>query len=223
MISSPRRKQERAQRILQTSFRFFIRMMTVLGVIALDVDDEGRLRALKGQLVIANHPTLIDVVILIALIPQAQCIIKYQLWSNPFLRHIVKTMRYIRNDLPPDQFMDACRAVLAEGNNLIIFPEGTRSPAGSLHRFYRGFANIALLLQKDILPITISCSPLMLTKGTAWYRIPPRPGHFIVTAAPTLDIAPFMLYRSRGVGARALVAHCQGFFDERLRHARPGT
>ena len=92
---------------------------------------------------LANHPSLIDVVVLISIIPNADCVVKAHLFKNPFLRGVVKNTGYISNADPEGLLVD-CKKSLAAGNNLIIFPEGTRTKVGQAVKFQRGAANIAL-------------------------------------------------------------------------------
>src|SRR5437588_5899666 len=79
-------RQRRVQKVIRQSFRVYILMLRVLGVISLRIEDAERLADLRGKLIIANHPTLLDIVLLMSLTPRAQCIVKYQLWSHFFLR-----------------------------------------------------------------------------------------------------------------------------------------
>jgi len=71
--------------------------------------------------------------VLIAHIPNAVCVVKAKLWSNPFFGGVVRAAGYIRND-EPETLMRDCAACLAAGLPLIIFPEGTRTvPGERLH------------------------------------------------------------------------------------------
>ena len=70
--------------------------------------------------------------------------------------------------------MDACADSLARGNNLIIFPEGTRSVPGQPFSMQRGAANIALQANVPLTPVRIRCEPTTLTKAEKWYQIPSR-------------------------------------------------
>ena len=127
---------------MRWAFRAFVGMLTGLRVIEVKIDDPGLLRGSKGVIVVANHPTLIDIVLLSAFIPRAQCIVKRELLDSPFLGRIVRGSGYIPNDLEPEALVDACRAALADGRSLIVFPEGTRSRPGVPLHFHRGFAHL---------------------------------------------------------------------------------
>ncbi|MCW5752383.1 MAG: 1-acyl-sn-glycerol-3-phosphate acyltransferase [Alphaproteobacteria bacterium] len=215
--------RERGQRIVQWSFRLFATALQGLGIITLRLSGVERLAACRGVIVVANHPTLIDVVLLIAHVPHAQCVVKHQLFRNPFLKGMVRVMGYIRNDLEAEAFVEACRLALDEGQNLIIFPEGTRTVPGMPLHFRRGFANVATLTRRPLLLVSIVCEPVMLTKGAPWYRIPPRPGGYRIAVEELIDIEPYLRLPSRALGARQLVADLQDFFTRRLSDARTGA
>lgn len=215
----PRARETRAQAIIQTSFRFYIALLQFFRVIALDVVGAERLAACRGNVIIANHPTLLDVVLLISLVSKAQCVVKHQLWRNPFLGPIVRVAGYIRNDLEPEAFVEQCRSTLAAGNNLIIFPEGTRSTPGEPLAFQRSFAHIATLTGSDLQPIVITCDPIMLVKGQPWYEVPERLPQFRIFAANLVSMGPFLDIAPRAKSARLLVSHLETFYRGQLTHA----
>ena len=166
LLVHPRWRFRRAlRRTVSASFWLFVWVMRLLGLIRVRIQSPERLRAARGVIVAANHPSLIDVVILIAHLPQADCIVKTQLWSNPFVRGVVGSL-YIPNSLDFEDTVAACAASLAEGNSLVVFPEGTRTASDSAPRLKRGSARLALRLGCDIQPVLIQASdPRGLRKG----------------------------------------------------------
>lgn len=169
-------RQRRAQRVLRGIWRFFVGMMRGLGCLTYEVDRMQRLQR-PGQLVVANHPSLIDVVFLVSFIENSICIVKDSLRRNPFTFGPVRFTGLISN-ADSNQMVADCVQALAEGTTLIIFPEGTRSVPGQPLQFHRGAANIALRSGATITPVTIQCDPPMLLKNEQWYAIPPRRAHF---------------------------------------------
>lgn len=169
-VRDPQHRQRMARGVIHRGMRGFIQLMRGLGVLDYRLQDCERLQR-PGLLVLANHPTLIDVVFLIALIPHADCVVKGRLASNLFTRGPIRAAGYITNN-EPESVMDAARDSLARGNALILFPEGTRSVPGRALKFRRGAANIALRTPSDITPVLIDCQPSTLTKGEPWYHIP---------------------------------------------------
>lgn len=133
-------------------FKIFVKLATILGGISLSVENKGALTELRSKVVIANHPSLFDVVILFSLIPNADCIVKGELIQNKFISLIIKNL-YIPNNIPFDDQLEHAKKSMEEGNNLIIFPEGTRSKPGEPWDFKKGAARFALYSKNDVIPI----------------------------------------------------------------------
>ena len=166
------RRKSRARWLIHKSFGIFMRLMQAAGVMRFEVTGAERLRDCRHTLVLANHPTLIDVVALVSLMPDASCVVKRDLWKNPFLGGVVRAAGYISN-AEPEQLIADCAEDVAAGNPLLVFPEGTRSQPGRPLHFLRGAAYMALASGMPILPVLIRCSPATLAKNDKWYRIPP--------------------------------------------------
>lgn len=163
----------RARWCVHKCFALFMWVIERVGLMRLEVHGAQHLHACGNRLILANHPTLIDVVALLALIPNASCVVKQALWSNPFVSSIVRAAGYISN-ADSHKVIDDCVDDLRHQHPLVIFPEGTRSVPGRPLHFQRGAAYIALRSHRPILPILIQCHPSTLIKGGKWYQIPPR-------------------------------------------------
>lgn len=212
----PGPQRERSQRIIQIIFRFYLVMLQHLNLVRLQIEGQERLMACRGKVIVANHPSLLDVVILMSMVHNAQCIIKNELWNHPFLGALMRRAGYIRNDLAAEELVATCREALARGNNIIIFPEGTRSSPGILPRLHRGFANIATLTSADVQIVVISCTPPMLMKGDPWWAIPERPSLFRVTVGHCIDSDAYLSYGHRSLASRRLTENVQAYFAEQL-------
>ena len=79
-------RQRWARAGIRVSFKVFLQLVELLGVIKLDLDREALAR-LGGTraVIVANHPTLLDVTVLLAYVKHASCVVKPSLWRNPFL------------------------------------------------------------------------------------------------------------------------------------------
>ena len=75
--------QRRARHTISRLFWLFIRWMQRLGILTFSVDGADKLGR-PGQMIVANHPSLIDVVFLIGLMRQTNCVVKQSLFQNPF-------------------------------------------------------------------------------------------------------------------------------------------
>jgi 1-acyl-sn-glycerol-3-phosphate acyltransferase len=220
-VTSPRSSdlQRRAQALIRHAFRLFAWFMTVTGLIRVTWVGRERLRE-RPILVIANHPTLIDVVLLVAAMPQADCIVKTAAERHPLFRRVVKAAGYIPNDRP-DAIITAGAESLRQGRSLLLFPEGTRSPAGRLGPFHRGAARIALRSGRDLVPVVITCSPPTLMKGQRWYEVPERTAHITLTVkAPVVIREHPAAGKTEAGGARELTDLLQGFYERELRSSR---
>jgi 1-acyl-sn-glycerol-3-phosphate acyltransferase len=217
MVTPPgSRRCERNQFLIYLLFRLYVAMLQVLRLIDLEVEGKEKFQDGAGRLIVANHPSLLDVVLLMALVRRAQCVVKKELWESRYLGRLVRGAGYIRNDLELDPMVTACRSALSEGNSLIIFPEGTRTvPTEPMH-LRRGFANIATLLQARIQLVTITCEPPTLVKGDNWWIIPPRRPLFRVEVGDCLDAAGWLGCKYRSVAARKLVRRVEDYYAERL-------
>jgi 1-acyl-sn-glycerol-3-phosphate acyltransferase len=187
-VSSKRAFAERrCQSGVHLSFRLFIWLMRGLGVLSYEVSGRVKLMQSGGKRVVANHPSFIDIVFIISMLPEALCVVKKAAWSNPFMAGIMWATGYIPND-DPELFIDACARCLRAGKRLVVFPEGTRTVPGQPMKLKRGAASIIVKSQQPFLPITITCEPTTLTKAEKWYEIPPRKVHFRLQINDIIDL-----------------------------------
>ncbi|MGF7191382.1 1-acyl-sn-glycerol-3-phosphate acyltransferase [Robbsia andropogonis] len=155
-------------------FRSLVAALRWLRVMHVDARGVARLRQRGPCIVVANHPTYLDVMVLLSMTPRACCVVKKAHWGNPCFWGIVRAAAYVSNADPEALVRDGARR-LAEGYTVIVFPEGTRSPGPDrLHAFSRGFAHMALQSHADVLPVLMHCSPPAFTKRMRWYDVPPR-------------------------------------------------
>jgi 1-acyl-sn-glycerol-3-phosphate acyltransferase len=208
-----------ARAVLRVTFRAFVGMMHALGVLRYEIIGLEKLQR-QGLLILANHPTLIDTVFLMAFVKRADCIVKAGLWNNPYMRGPVRAAGYINND-QGQQLVTDCISSLQDGNNLIIFPEGTRTEKNAAICMKRGAANIAVRGARNITPVLIHCAPMTLGKGEKWWQIPPRRAQFRIEVLDDIPIATFIdAAASEVLAARRLTDYLQSYFtQEYQRHA----
>jgi 1-acyl-sn-glycerol-3-phosphate acyltransferase len=215
------RRVRRVRLVIQQTFRLYIWMLRTLGLIEVQFEGRERLAACRGRLIVANHPTLLDVVLLMSITPCLQCVVKRGLWRNPFLRGVVSAAEFIPNDLPAEELFARALQSLERGENLLIFPEGTRTNPDRPPRFLRGFANIATAAKVDLLPIVVTCQPLTLTKGEPWYRTPSRRPRYRISVGERWDAASFLRYPHRSLNARRLVLDLEAYYRNALSDGKP--
>lgn len=136
-------------------------------------------RAVDGpSVIVANHPGLFDVMVLIRDIPDMSVMVKRSLVRSLPLGPIFQICGYT---LAPklgsagsamSSLLEAERS-LRSGRRFLLFPEGTRSPKGGLLPFNPGAFCIARRAGAPIQPIVIRNSPPFLCHEDRWY-LPPR-------------------------------------------------
>lgn len=206
-------REERAHAVIHHTFRFYIAMMKHLGVLSYDIEGESKLK--NAQLILANHPSLIDVVFLIALVPNANCVVKGRLAKNVFTRGSIRTAGYIINDNNEHVIEMAADAFL-KGHALIVFPEGTRSTPEEKLTLKRGAANIAIRAKAEITTVLIECKPATLTKSDPWYKIPKTKAHFKIQVKDKIDVRSYLAEGPPSVAARKLTADLTDYFNTEL-------
>ena len=186
LVRREERRQVIARNMIRGAFVFFVWTARTTRLITCDVRGMEHWNPDESQLLLANHLTLIDVVILLSLFPQVDCVVKAAVTRNPVLRVSAGTANYISNRAP-DELLDFCVDRLNAGSSLLLFPQGTRALRGEPLRFKLGAAEIALRARATIVPIAIDCEPQMLAKNVPWYRIPPSQPQFRITLLPPVE------------------------------------
>ncbi len=153
------RRPERAQPVVRALWRAVAWLFVATRLIRIA---RGNLGAPRGVVLVANHPTLIDVVLLVARVPRTLYVAKHTLKGNPFLSAIVRATA-----LPDDaRLPDVAAPYLRAGWNVLVFPEGTRSPrAGGLQPLRRGAAQLAVRAGVPVVCVRETLSRRILAKG----------------------------------------------------------
>lgn len=153
LIHPKERFKKYGRKIASFYMGVFVSIMHILGIVNLEAGDRSLYRRLSSKVVVANHPSILDVVMLLSLIPNADCIVNAYL-NHSILRGVVRQL-YIVGSLGFEEIMNACTESLKEGNCLIIFPEGSRTPRSGHIKLKKGAARVALTTGCGIVPIQI--------------------------------------------------------------------
>jgi 1-acyl-sn-glycerol-3-phosphate acyltransferase len=175
LVFHPRERfRKYGRKFVSAAFRFFIFYMHSIGIVNLKTDDREKYRHLSSKIVVANHPSLLDVVMLISLIPNADCIAATYLRHNYIVKAVVHQL-YILNSDDLDNVLQACVESLKNGNCLIIFPEGSRTPRYGKAILRKGAARVALYSGCNIVPVHIGGTDKFgLGKKDPWTGYNPR-------------------------------------------------
>src|SRR4030095_965491 len=102
-------------------------------------------RVQPGDLIVAaNHPSMLDALVVVARLPRGVCVMKAELLRNVFLGGGARLSQEHRNHARRRIVRDPV-ASLREGNQLVLFPEGTRTVTSPINAFKPGITLIAHL------------------------------------------------------------------------------
>ncbi|MBO9650233.1 MAG: 1-acyl-sn-glycerol-3-phosphate acyltransferase [Variovorax sp.] len=160
--------------VIAYAYRSFWASASLCGMMRIDASCLDALRNERGLIFVANHPTMLDALLLVARLPRSACIMKADLMRNVFLGAGARLARYIRNDSARTMVKQAVED-LKSGGQLVIFPEGTRTVTPPLNAFRPGVTLIAKLAQSPIQTVFIDTDSPYLAKGWPLWRVPPLP------------------------------------------------
>jgi len=162
------------RRVIAYAYRLFWTGASLTGMMRIDASCLDAMRNERGLIFVANHPTMLDALLLVARLPRSACIMKADLMRNVFLGAGARLARYIRNDSARTMVRLAVED-LRNGGQLVIFPEGTRTVTPPLDSFRPGVTLIAKLARAPIQTVFIETDSPYLAKGWPLWRLPPLP------------------------------------------------
>lgn len=155
----------------------------------------------KGTLIVANHPTIMDVILLWSRFPNAGYVMKADIRKVPLLRPLIRPLDYLSNSDPEQLLIEATTRLVA-GETLVVFPEATRTMPGEPMTFRLGAAEIALRAGVNILPIAIHHDGSYLRKGQRWLDFPRARVDFGLSVGPRFDLDHLPIERTNPRQAR---------------------
>lgn len=145
-----------ARAYVSHTFRWFLGGLQLANTSIKKVENKEDFRNIHSKVIIANHPSLLDFVYIMSLVPNATCIVRGGLTKTP-LAGVIK-QAYITNTTNFDDVCVECKKLIDKGCNVIIFPEGTRTPRHGRNNYKKGAARIALYCNCDVQPLFIGGS-----------------------------------------------------------------
>lgn len=204
------RRQHIGRRWLHLLSRFSVWYLHKAGILACDAQALHALRGKKSVILIANHSSRLDSLILASLLPRVVCVTKASIWKRPILGSTLQTAGYIRHDTLL-RVLAPASAHLKAGGQVLLFPEGTRAHAGaSPNPLQTGFAAIAQRTGLPVQVLLIETTNPYLSQGWRYYKIPPLPITYRISLGPLFS-APH-----DEASARMLIEQVDAWFKEAL-------
>lgn len=167
-VSCGKLSPEAGQRILRGLFRFYVWWMKITGMLRLEVSGLDELQDLRGAIFVSNHPALLDAFFLLAHLPPSACVMRAGLLRNPVLSGSSLAAGYVTNDSGPGFVRQGIQKILA-GENLLVFPEGTRTVSPPVNGFKNGFALVAVRTGAPVRALVVEYHGTHLTKGVSLF------------------------------------------------------
>ena len=123
----------------------------------------------KAYVIVANHQSLADVIVLYQIRSQFKWVAKESLFKVPVLGWCMSLARHIK--LERGDFSSIKRVYreaagwLKKGMSVLFFPEGTRSETGEVGEFQNGAFKLAIKEKVPVLPILINGTRDAIPKG----------------------------------------------------------
>jgi 1-acyl-sn-glycerol-3-phosphate acyltransferase len=173
------------------SWVFFHDYMRVLGLLQYDPRTIA-IHLPDGPFVmVANHPTLVDVTALVSVKPDMAIVAKRSVFRSPLVGLLLRNCGHIDAGdggvFSGVAVIEQAVAHLEEGTPVLLFPEGTRSPPLSVGEMHPGAFQIAVRAGVPVVPLFITCDPPTLMRGQPWYDVPERTAEMTVKQLPAID------------------------------------
>ena len=139
---------------LQKSWQIFVWLIKITKIIDLKVYNPEKIKNIKNSIIASTHPSFIDIVILMSIIPYSTCFVANKLTRNPFLKGMVELLFISEANSEIGWLADSVEK-LNEGLNIIIFPMGGRHKRDEFPKIRRGVSLIAYESKKDIVLLDI--------------------------------------------------------------------
>ena len=206
----PARRPRTGQFAIMAGFRAYLWVMRSTGLAVFELRALDALAEAGPVVIVSNHLSLLDAVLVISRLPRIVCITKASLWDNWFLGGGIRLAAYIRNDAPLPLIKAAGRA-LRSNQQLLIFPEGTRSASGELAPFKAGFALMAKAGHAPVQTVFLETNSRFLGKGWGLFRQPQFPLIYRARLGRRFDIGGDVAQAS---------ADIERYFRHELRNGR---
>ena len=174
--------------IIHNTWRFFVNLMMFLKLFRLDVK---KLKKIENKVIVSTHPSFIDIVILIALIPRSTCFVKKELAYNPILKNLVTSI-FITNEVELDELKAESKKMLDRGFNVIIFPSGIRHRRDEFPKIRKGASLVALNAGKNVVPVRMFSDRDFLFINQPFYAVSDRCVNFEIEQMREINIADFI-------------------------------
>ncbi len=188
---SPQKLHKVYLSLINKSWYFFVRAMCFIRLIQLEIDDINKIRNIKNSIIVSTHPSFIDGVILMALIPNTTCFVAERLAKNKITKNIVNSICLVSHR-PLEELENNTKKMTDEGFNILIFPMGIRHRKNEYPKIRKGAALIAMHCKKNIVPIVMHTDFDFLHINQPIYEAGSKPVTYSIFTQNSIDVEKIM-------------------------------
>lgn len=193
-----KKKKEQFSRIIMYYTRLFLSLIFYTKKRIINEEGED---FKKQAVIVANHQSMIDILILLSLSPKMVMVTNKWVWNSPIFGHVVRYGGFISTQQGFENMGEALREKVADGYSVVVFPEGTRSADGEIKRFHKGAFMIAESLGLDVVPMVMYGTGQILNKRQMYYI---KPGTYGTSILPRISAERLSEYGSARDTAKAV-------------------
>ena len=186
--------RKRLQTAMRTGFRVTLAWIHKLGLMSVRTPLWEKTSIPTPCVIVANHPCHLDIVGILSWVPDAFTIVKSSIYRQFWLKPLMEGSGQVEGggqEFATARIIERAVAGLREGQNLVVFPEGTRTQSGIEMPFHRLAFEIACRADVPVVPLRLSCQPSYLSKQRSVLRLPLGQPVFTVEVLETLHPQDF--------------------------------
>ena len=168
---------------------FYVALLHRWGIIETEFVGFEEVSSWSGSVLVANHPSILDAVLIMTRVPSLDLLINARLLRHPVMGGAIRPCHYLRNDAPLSM-IKSCRQRLASGSNILIFPEGTRTETPPLGEFHHGYALASTCAKAPIRTIFLQCDSDYFGPGFFFFKPARCPIRFRLTMGRVFEPEP---------------------------------
>lgn len=157
------------------------RLFCLISLVRIEVRGREKFDRSTSYVFVANHQGAYDIFLIYGYLGHKfKWMMKSSLRRIPFVGAACAAAGFIfvdRSGKGLRETLAAAEKILTGGMSLVVFPEGSRTPDGKIHRFKKGAYQIADDLSLPVVPLTIDGSYRVLSKNSKLIR----PGKIVLT------------------------------------------
>ena len=178
--------QALGRRMITCGFRAYLGILKTVCACRLDLSAIDVLSKQGPMIIVANHPSLLDAVLITSRLPNAVCVMKSSLMDNLLFGAAARLAGYVRNDVPLTMILQSAE-VLKQGGQVVIFPEGTRTRNFPIEPCLPVVGMMAQRCGVPIQSLMIEFSSAYLGKNWPLWRPPALPLSFSIRLGRRFD------------------------------------